>query len=558
VPNSDARPSLKHLFLLSIVLLLSAPTEAAESLVRVEGAVQDPYGTAVVGAQVTCKKSGARKDEFLKTVSDYSGAFTFDLTEPGSYNIDATADGYVEPNAILEGYRGLVRVAKVQEGGKPTVRRVRLLLYKEAVVRGRLVEVENDVKKPVVKQTVGMVVTRFYEGQLTLSSLVASAVTDSKGAFVIEKLPPGDYYVQVAPTANEAAKAGTAEKPVKVAERPRVYRRTYWPENAASVYGRPFRVDSGADVNVGDILIRKGPFFRISGTVEFSNCREGEKYALMLTQEFGQSHQGRAAISLPCQTPFVIENVSPGSYQLLAWIQGRPVLDRQNALTDMMVQDRDVELALQARQPQRLSGKVEFPENFPREQRAEMRVMFKPTGRTPFDGEGTPVPVEKEGSFVWTATQLDEIEIRVQGLQPPFFVRKITYNGSPAAGPIVALDPHGIDHHIQIAVSDRPGTVEGLVTVSGKAAPGMRVLVSRWPFVFKRGYPVFETCRVDEEGRYRQTGLAPGVYRLAAIGDSALRRIHRREDAMEILSAGKEVEIAEGTTRSLDLEVSAW
>ncbi|MCE5307364.1 MAG: carboxypeptidase regulatory-like domain-containing protein, partial [Acidobacteriales bacterium] len=252
MPNSDARPSLKHLFLLSIVLLLSAPITAAESLMRIEGVVQDPFGTAVVGAQVTCKKSGAKKDEFLKTVSHYSGAFTFELTEPGSYNIDATADGYVEPNVILEGYRGLVRVAKVQEGGKPTVRRVRLLLYREAVVRGRLVEIENDVKKPVVKQTVGMVVTRFYEGQLTLSSLDASAVTDSKGTFVIEKLPPGDYYVQVAPTANETAKAGTAEKPVKVAERPRVYRRTYWPENAESVYGRPFRVDSGADVNVGE------------------------------------------------------------------------------------------------------------------------------------------------------------------------------------------------------------------------------------------------------------------------------------------------------------------
>jgi hypothetical protein len=387
VSNSDARPSLKHLFLLSIVLLLSAPTEAAESLARIEGVVQDPYGTAVVGAQVTCKKSGAKKDEFLKTVSDYSGAFTFELTEPGSYNIDATADGYVEPNAILEGYRGLVRAAKVQEGAKSTVRRIRLLLYKEAVVRGRLVEVENDVKKPVVKQTVGMVVTRFYEGQLTLSPAIASAVTDSKGTFVIEKLPPGDYYVQVAPTANETAKAGTAEKPVKVAELPRVYRRTYWPENAESVHGRPF--------------------LRISGTMEFSNCREGEKYALMLTQEFGQSHLGRAAVSLPCQTPFVVENVSPGSYRLHAWIQGRPVLDRENALTDMMVQDRDVELALQARRPQRLSGKMEFPENLPREQRAEMRVMFKPTGRMPFDGEGTPVPatVRRQPGRLWHWTR---------------------------------------------------------------------------------------------------------------------------------------------------------
>ncbi len=97
-----------------------------------------------------------------------------------------------------------------------------------------------------------------------------------------------------------------------------------------------------------------------------------------------------------------------------------------------------------------------------------------------------------------------------------------------------------------------------MVTIKGDAAPGTRVLVSRWPFVLKGKYPVFVSCRGDEKGHYSQSGLSPGVYRVAAVSDSARWRIERREDAMQILSAGKEVEIAEGTTRSLDLEVNAW
>jgi hypothetical protein len=143
-------------------------------------------------------------------------------------------------------------------------------------------------------------------------------------------------------------------------------------------------------------------------------------------------------------------------------------------------------------------------------------------------------------------------------LKQPYYLKQVSYNGSQLPGTIVTLDPHAPDHHIEVTVSDRPGTVEGIVTVKGDTAPGTRVLVGHWPSVLKNGYPVFVSCRADEKGHYSQSGLSPGVYRVAAVSDSARWRIERREDAMGILSAGKEVELAEGTTRSLDLELSAW
>jgi hypothetical protein len=543
--------------LANVTLLLFARISAAEPVVRVEGSVQDPYGAVIMGAQITARKARGGMDDIQKTVSDHNGAFTFSLMEPGNYGISATADGYVEPSA-LEVYRGLVSVSKADGSGKLTVRRVRLLLYKQAAVRGRLVEVENDAKRPVVKQTVGMVFTRFREGQLTLSAPVESAVTDSNGAFIIEKLPPGDYFVQISPTVSESAKAKSAEKPTKEADRPRGYRRTFWPEDAESGYGRPIRVDSGADLYLGEIEVKKGPFLRISGDVEFGKCAEGEKYALSLSQEFGQAHIGRAAISLPCNTPFVIHNVSPGSYELRTWIQGRSLLERENARLPVVVSDEDVEFIVQARRPQRLRGKVEFPESLPREQRADLRVVLMPVGRMPFFDEATPISVDESGNFVLGTLQLGEHVLTLQGLQQPYYLKQVSYNGSPLPGPLVTLDPHAIDHHIEVTVSDRPGTVEGLVTIKGDAAPGTRVLVSRWPFVLRRGYPVFVSCRADEKGRYSQSARSPGVYRVAAVSDSARWRIERREDAMQILSAGKEVEIAEGATRSQDLEVNAW
>jgi hypothetical protein len=530
---------------------------AAQPKVIVEGSVQDPHGAVIMGAEVTVRKARSEKDETQKTTSDSTGAFTFVLTQPGNYGISATADGYVEPSA-LEVYRGLVSVSKADGSGKPTVRRVRLVLYRHAAVRGRLVEVENHAKRPVVKQTVGMVFTRFREGQLTLSAPVETAVTDSSGVFVIEKLPPGDYFVQISPTFSESATAKPAEKPAKKVDRTHGYRRTYWPEDAESGYGRPIKVDSGANLDLGDIEVKKGPFFRISGVIEFGRCAEEEKYALSVFQEYGQAHIGRTAISLPCNTPFVIHNVSPGSYQLNVWVQGRPLLERENVRIPAMVSDEDVEFTVQARRPHRLQGKAEFPESFPREQRADFRVVLMPVGRMPFFDEATPVSVDEGGNFALTTAQLEECALTLQGLKQPYYVKQVSYNGSQLPGTIVTLDPYAPNHHIEITVSDRPGTVAGVVTVKGDVAPGTRVLVSRWPFVLKGKYPVFVSCRADEKGHYSQSGLSPGVYRVAAVSDSARWRIERREDAMGILSAGKEVEIAEGSTRSQDLEVNAW
>jgi hypothetical protein len=45
---------------------------------------------------------------------------------------------------------------------------------------------------------------------------------------------------------------------------------------------------------------------------------------------------------------------------------------------------------------------------------------------------------------------------------------------------------------------------------------------------------------------------------VAAVSDSARSRIERREDAVQVLSAGTEIEIAEGAAQTLNLELNAW
>jgi hypothetical protein len=530
---------------------------AAQPRVRVEGSVQDPHGAVIMGAQVTAKRVGSGEGGIQNTVSDNNGAFTFVLTQPGTYNLHATADGFVEPS-LFDGYRGLVGVTEADGGTEPTVRRVKLLLHRPAVVRGRLVEVENASRRAVAGQTVQMAATRYSEGQISLAPANATAVTDAGGVFVIGNVPPGDYFLHIPPTVSESIMAKPTKKTAKEIDRPRGYRRTYWPDAAESGSAAPIKIDSGADLDLGEIEMKKGPFFRISGTVEFGQCPDGEMFALALVQEYGRSFIGRAGTSLPCRTPFVIHNVSPGSYQLQAWIQGGSLMDRENARMPVVVADEDVQLTLPAGPPHHLQGKIELPESFPPDRRSELKVVIRPVGKMPFLEESIPVLVDQQGSFVVPMSQPGESELALQGLKLPFYVKQVSYNGTRLPGTILALDPYTPKHSIEVTISDRPATVEGSVTVKGDPAPGTRVLVSRWPLVLKGGYPVFVSCRTDGKGHFKQSGLAPGVYRVAAVSDSARWRIERREDAVQVLSAGTEVEISEGATGTLNLEINAW
>ena len=445
-------------------------------------------------------------------------------------------------------------LASAQEISEATVRRVKLLLHRPAVVRGRLVEAENDARRAVAGQAVQMAVTRYHEGQLSLAPAHATAVTDTRGGFVLRNVPPGDYYLHIPPSLAESVTV----KPANNTDRPYGYRRTYWPEDTQPGHARPIQVDSGAELDLGEIALKKGPFFRITGTVNFTKCLEEERFVFALLQEYGRSFIGRVGNSLPCHTPLVIHNVSPGNYQLQAWMQGGSLMEREIARMPVVVTDGDVQVTLQAGPPHRLQGKIELPESFPQDRRPELKVVIRPAVGMPFLEEAIPAPVDQHGGFVVPMSQPGESELVLQGLKLPFHVKQVTYNGSRLPGTILALDPYAPKHNIEVTLSDRPASVEGTVTVKGDPAPGIRVLVSRWPFVLKGGYPVFVSCRTDGKGRFKQSGLAPGVYRVAAVSDSARPRIERREDAVQVLSAGTEIEMAEGATQTLNLEVNAW
>jgi len=83
---------LKSLVVFSLILLVCGLGYSQGTTTRVTGAVVDPQGAPVSGATVTLKQEGTASA--LKTQTTDSGTYTFDLIQPGMYEVSVEKQGF--------------------------------------------------------------------------------------------------------------------------------------------------------------------------------------------------------------------------------------------------------------------------------------------------------------------------------------------------------------------------------------------------------------------------------------------------------------------------------
>src|SRR6266550_4068197 len=74
------------------LLLLSGSVPAQSSTSSVSGAVTDSEGKAIAGAIVTL--TSVETNTVRTATTSESGSFQFDLVQPGTYTVEATAAGF--------------------------------------------------------------------------------------------------------------------------------------------------------------------------------------------------------------------------------------------------------------------------------------------------------------------------------------------------------------------------------------------------------------------------------------------------------------------------------
>lgn len=471
-------------------------------------------------------------------ISTPDGTFSFDDVPPGPCSVTATAEGYL-PGADLPKW---LTVRKPQT--------VEIQLIKPAVISGRIVDSETN--KPVSGIRVVAWKASYQFGRFTQGSDSEDVISDKDGAFQIEKVIPGPYFLEmVAPEAEEQILTGDDATTNPEDDSPKLgYRRQWWPGDGAT-FAQPFIARGGSAPNFADVAIARKPMFNVTGEVKTAGCAPQRTVEINVSQQYGQSVTSRGdAVTVSCGARFLVANLSPGEYYIST--DARPYRQMPNALAKVAIADRNLKQDLYLAPPLDVKGTIELPDGFPRNHpRLFFRVAFIDS---PSVGEARGFATEGS-TFGLIGPYPETVQLQISGLPAPYYVSEIQYAGQPVHDGIVALNPLATAQTITVRVSAKSATIQGTVKANGDPVASAKVILVPWPLRWKGSFPIFfDTSAID--GSFTIAQLPPDTYHVLSVETNAWETELQKPGVLAALAAqGTEVTAAEGQTANATLEL---
>ena len=282
------------------------------------------------------------------TTSDASGRFTLRGVEPGQYRISVRRNGYVATDQA--GSRAISPGATLTLATSQTVKNVLAKLIPHAVVTGRVTDLDGE---PLASANVQLM--RFKYSQQGQRQLVPfnAAQTNDLGEYRLFGVPPGKYFVGVAPPGRMAywgAHDGTSDQDAG-AEGPVG---TYYPGTADPTQATGIDVRMGGTLQGIDVRVLRSRTFRVSGQV--MGAPSGGRQGMVMLEPTGA---GAASVSQMMRGPmgapwrqdgkFTVRGVPPGSYSII--VESFENEARLRGTAEVEVGDRNVDNAQVLLQP---------------------------------------------------------------------------------------------------------------------------------------------------------------------------------------------------------------
>jgi 5-hydroxyisourate hydrolase-like protein (transthyretin family) len=247
----------------ALVGLLAQVPSAPAGVSLVSGTVVDDDSLAPLpGADVRLTRfpdaSGSLPLHSVLIHADGNGRFEFARVAPGKYSLSAHLAGYAQPTVAAPPLTMLVTATE-------RVPVMELRLQRSAMLSGRVLTAEG-------RPAAGVAVyvrrkERGRPGAPTRMSPVSSGHTEVDGAFRVDDLAPGDYYLQA--IAQEAPPPGPALTLAGGA----VHLPTYFPGTTDRDAALPVSALKGATTDIGVWQMLSAPSFQVAGTVVDGNGR---------------------------------------------------------------------------------------------------------------------------------------------------------------------------------------------------------------------------------------------------------------------------------------------
>jgi hypothetical protein len=538
--------------------LSSAPKAASRAVI--EGVVaKDPGSEPVKKALIELIAENQAEGGDYTAISSPDGSFHIEGIVPGRYRLFVERTGFLEVDKHRNQSDG--RVLTLTAGQE--LKDLRIRLQAAAVVRGRVTDEDGE---PMPNAQVAVLRQTFTSGHSHWEQAGAERTNDL-GEYRVAGLPAGNYYVSVAPPpdfksliegagAAAMADANSASAPEKPASTS--YQTTYYPGTADRSQAAPIQVHAGDEFPV-NFSMTPSPSLSIRGSVV--NLPARTSAVIML-----QSHDFNLVLNgaeMHKDGSFVIRNVAPGAYTILATVENStvPMMARQS----LQVVGNSVDGLRLAPQPGGwIHGRLrlESKGNIGHFDPSQLFLALHPA-----DGDeetlnmflagaafNSLIHVSDNGNFEWKGVPPGNYYVELagdSGANTDWYLKSVNAGGRDSdssisvSGGAVALD---------LVASSNGALVDGVVT-DQKGQPVTNAVIVAVPEARLRGrVDRYRKTVSDQSGHFTLHGISPGNYTLLA-WESVDGDAYYNPDFLKTYEAqGSAVRLADGERKSLQLQ----
>ncbi len=580
---AQLRPAYRIACLAIALLVASAAAQLANSAAAkpasravIEGIVtKEPGSEPVKKALIELIAENQAEGGDYTAVSGPDGGFRIESILPGRYHLFAERTGLLEVDKHRVRADG--RVLTLAAGQE--VKDLRIRLQAAAVVRGRVTDEDGD---PLPNAQVAVLRQTFVGGRSRWEQAGAERTNDL-GEYRVAGLPAGNYYVSVSPppdfksliegagagaeqagaeqTAKEQAAATSSQTSYQTS-----YQTTYYPGTPDRGQAAPIELRAGDEFPV-NFSLTPSPSLSIRGSVV--NLPPRSSAAIMLqSRDFNLVLNGA---EMHADGSFVIRDVAPGAYTILATVENAPVpMMARQALQVVSSSVEDVRLA-----PQPggwIHGRLRL-ENYGNTGRVDLSQIFLVL--RPVDGEDEPLSgfsmgedgfshtarVAADGSFEWKSVPPGNYYAQLAGDgggNSDWFLKSVLAGGrevDDAGVGAAGISVNGGAVALDVVVSANGAVAEGVVT-DQKGGPVANAVIVAVPETRLRGRSErFRKTVSDQSGRFALHGIPPGEYSLFA-WESVDGEAYYNPDFLKTYEErGSGLRVGEGDRKTVQLAV---
>ncbi len=436
-------------------------------------------------------------------VTGSDGSFRFENAEEGEYSVFVRRDG------MLPSLRGPgLSPSRIRVRAGAPVEGLRYALAPQAVLSGRVMDEQGEPVQGV--QVMALRRTVAQDGSAGWMPAGARAQTDDRGHFRLHSLSPGKYVVVAH---GSLSGFSVTEGAARVVPAPTYYPDALEPEQAAQI-----PVAAGQEIANLDVRLRHVQARSVSGRVFLEDGSPAQRFMVMAVSRGRSGIPGGGGRMRQGREPgfFVLEDLAPGSYDLVARPLSRPDSQFQSMATARVeVGDRDVEgVEIRFQPPFDLRGqiRVEGAGEEWNKARGNLQVTATPVGVGMGMGQGR---TRDDGAFEIRFHLPGRYRLLVSG-EPmrQLYVASIRTSGGADASELIDLSA-GAAESVVITLradaaritAERPGADK-----EGESCAQFQIALT--PSERSEPLRLVRTQPVDAEGRAVLFPLPPGEYRI--------------------------------------------